>query len=85
MITTSCTETSSTIMIVAHSSLMIFLFRPENILYRTKDPGSDIVIADFGMYVENFSLMLAMPKSRYFLVPNTSIRLKNNCTRSQAV
>lgn len=23
--------------------------RPENILYRTKDPSSDIVIADFGM------------------------------------
>jgi len=25
--------------------------RPENILFRTKDPSSDIVIADFGMYV----------------------------------
>ena len=25
--------------------------KPENILYRTKDPESDIVIADFGMYV----------------------------------
>ena len=25
--------------------------RPENILYRTKDPSSDIVIADFGMWV----------------------------------
>ena len=25
--------------------------RPENILFRTKDPSSDIVIADFGMWV----------------------------------
>jgi calcium/calmodulin-dependent protein kinase I len=25
--------------------------RPENILFRTKGPSSDIVIADFGMYV----------------------------------
>jgi len=25
--------------------------RPENVLFRTKDPSSDIVIADFGMYV----------------------------------
>lgn len=25
------------------------VYRPENILYRTKDPESDIVIADFGM------------------------------------
>ncbi len=25
--------------------------RPENILFRTKDPSSDIVIADFGMYI----------------------------------
>lgn len=26
-------------------------YRPENILYRTRDSDSDIVIADFGMYV----------------------------------
>jgi calcium/calmodulin-dependent protein kinase I len=27
----------------------VHLVRPENILYRTKDPSSDIVIVDFGM------------------------------------
>ena len=26
-------------------------YRPENVLFRTKDADSDIVIVDFGMYV----------------------------------
>jgi calcium/calmodulin-dependent protein kinase I len=30
---------------------MTSCLRPENILYRTRDPDSDIVIADFGMCV----------------------------------
>jgi calcium/calmodulin-dependent protein kinase I len=30
--------------------------RPENILYRTKDSESDIVIADFGMFVSPVSM-----------------------------
>ena len=34
------------------SQHLTYFCRPENILYRTKDPGSNIVIADFSMYVE---------------------------------
>ena len=35
---------------------MAFSDRPENILFRTKDPSSDIVIADFGMCVPPYFL-----------------------------
>ena len=31
-----------------------YVHRPENILYRTNDPDSDIVIADFGMWGATF-------------------------------
>lgn len=35
--------------------------RPENILYRTRDKDSDIVIADFGMYVRSPTHILPSP------------------------
>jgi calcium/calmodulin-dependent protein kinase I len=33
----------------AHSYLMIVDLKPENLLYQTKDPNSDLVLADFGI------------------------------------
>ena len=41
--------------------LLILLRRPENILYRTKADDSDIVIADFGMYVQ-FTIDIGVPQ-----------------------
>ena len=55
MITISCTATSSGIAVILQFAVLIDLLRPENILYRTKDPESDIVIADFGMYAADHS------------------------------
>jgi hypothetical protein len=51
MNTISCTEISSTLLLFFARQVIHVehVGRPENILYRTKDPSSDIVIADFGM------------------------------------
>ena len=61
--------------------------RPENILFRTKDPSSDIVIADFGMWVP--SLLTGMlgdrSHSRICAVPNTSNLLGSRLRPSQGV
>ena len=62
--------------------------RPENILFRTKDPSSDIVIADFGMCVPPYFLTgrsetgLSHP---YHAVPNISILPGSSSRPSQEV
>jgi len=61
--------------------------RPENILFRTKDPSSDIVIADFGMYVA----LTCSPETPLTWVshdlpaPNTSMPLGSSSHPSQEV
>ena len=37
------------VLFLSMTGLINLWFRPENILYRTKDPSSDVVIVDFGM------------------------------------
>ena len=54
--------------------------KPENILYRTKETDSDIVIADFGMYVHRSCYS-------YFHSPSVIVQsiftpLKSNCIPS---
>lgn len=55
MSTISYTEILSTSLILNDQRVFSYrVQRPENILYRTKEPQSDIVIADFGMCVLSF-------------------------------
>ena len=61
--------------------------RPENILFRTKDPSSDIVIADFGMYV-GLTCSQDTPLtcvSHNLPAPSTSNPLGSSSRPSQAV
>lgn len=57
--------------------------RPENILYRTKESGSDIVIADFGMRVA--SLRFTQRTNTHPAVRNICTPPKNSSTHSQGV
>lgn len=61
--------------------------RPENILFRTKDPSSDIVIADFGMWVSYLltGMLGDRSHSRIYAVPNTSKLLGSRSRPSQGV
>jgi hypothetical protein len=59
--------------------------RPENILYRTKDADSDIVIADFGMFVVFLCFSQMAFTSTLITAQNTCTPMTNNCTRWPAV
>src|SRR6266702_62705 len=75
----SCTEISSTLALFFPRQMIHegHLGRPENILYRTKDPSSDIVIADFGMWVVELVLRNGILKA-HRAVPSTCIPLKSS-------
>ena len=74
--TASSTETSSTLDFPSLSLSFHPHHRPENILYRSKDPNSDIVIVDFGMWVPH---PLPTPLFLHlFTEPNSSTPPTNN-------